>query len=850
MKLPKSYDPKQYEPTIYALWESSGAFAPSGKGEPYSIVLPPPNANGNLHIGHALTVAVEDILIRYHRMQGRDTIYIPGADHAGFETWVVYERELEKQGKSRFDYSREQLYSQVWDFVEKQRGNMELQMRELGASVSWDHSVFTLDKKVVNTVYKTFKRLWDDDLVYRGERIVNYCTKHQTAFADIEVEHRNEKSKLWSITYPLLDKVGEIIVATTRPETMLGDTAVAVHPDDQRYKDLIGKRVLLPLTDREIPIIADEAVDPTFGTGAVKVTPAHDAMDFEIGERHDLKHIQVIGQDGKMTNDAPDAFRGLDIKEARDKVLELLKNQDLLHGEEKYEHSVGHCYKCGTQIQPLVKDQWFVRMEPLVKRASQAIDSGEISFTPNGRKKLLLQYLNNLKDWNISRQIPWGIPVPAFQNTEDPDDWTFSTQVNEESITVGDKAYKRDEDTFDTWFSSGQWPFIVTDYLEGKDLSRFYPNSVMETGQDILYQWVARMVMLGLYATDKVPFKHIYLHGLVLDEHGKKMSKSKGNVINPQEVIAEFGSDALRMGIVSNRSAGQNQAFSTAKVIAARNFCNKLWNIARYIEDRVGEDYKNRGPVPQSLADHWVIRQLNNASQEVQKLIGEYRLGEAADTVYHTVWNDVADWYIESSKLAGSPTMLAWVLETALKLSHPFTPFVTETIWETLAWEEGQLITSKWPVSAEYHELAATEFEQVQKLVSEIRLIVSELGGEKQVLLFENDTLIHENAELIRFLANLKTVKKTAQPRGLRLAVANREAWLDLDSETLYEHQTKLETRLTACREHITQLQNRLANDSYVKNAPANLVEETRTLLEEQQQLEARLVRELEIVGE
>ncbi|HRN90616.1 MAG TPA: valine--tRNA ligase, partial [Candidatus Saccharibacteria bacterium] len=544
MELAKTYDPNTYEPNIYAIWEKSGAFDPTGLGEPYSVVMPPPNANGNLHIGHALTVGLEDILTRFYRMKGRDVAYIPGADHAGFETWVVYEKELDKMGRNRFEFSREQLYSQVWDFVDKQRGNMELQLRALGVSASWKDLVFTLDKKVIDTVYGTFKKLWDDKLIYRGERIVNYSTKYQTSYSDIEVIHKTEKGTLWQIAYPTFDRIGEIVIATTRPETLFGDTAVAVHPDDERYKDLIGTRVLLPLTDREIPIIADEHVDPNFGTGAVKVTPAHDPNDFEIGERHDLERIQVIDFDGRMIN-VPQQFVGLEIDEARKRTLAALQAEELIRGEKTIEHSVGYDYKSGLPIQPLIKDQWFIRIKPLAEMAKKALENDEISFTPSSRKRVLIQYLDNLRDWNISRQIPWGIPIPAFQNVNDPDDWVFDDRVDEKTIEVEGKTYRREEDTFDTWFSSGQWPFITTDFLTDGQLSRFYPNSVMETGVDLLDRWVARMIMLGIYVTKQVPFRHVYLHGMVLDEKGQKMSKSKGNVINPMETIAEYGSDAL-----------------------------------------------------------------------------------------------------------------------------------------------------------------------------------------------------------------------------------------------------------------------------------------------------------------
>lgn len=848
MQLAKTYEPDQYEPNIYAMWETSGAFSPRGTGEPYSIVMPPPNANGNLHVGHALMVEVEDILIRYHRMKGYDTVYLPGADHAGFETWVVYERILREKGQSRFDFSREQLYSQVWNFVDEQRGNMELQLRALGASADWSKLTFTLDKKVIDTVYTTFKKMWDEGLIYRGERIVNYSTKYQTSYADIEVDHKTEKGTLWKIAYPLIDKVGELVVATTRPETLLGDTAVAVHPDDERYKHLIGSKVQLPLMDREIPVIADEYVDPEYGTGVVKITPAHDPNDFEMGNRHDLERIQVIGFDGKMTAAAGN-YAGLEVDEARKRVLAALEAQELRRGEDTIEHSVGYDYKSGLPIQPLIKDQWFVRVKPLVEKATAAIEAGEITFYPETRKSAVLQYYRNLKDWNISRQIPWGIPIPAFVNVSNPEDWIFDDRVEEKEIVVNNTTYRREEDTFDTWFSSGQWPFITTEYLDGGELAKYYPTSVLETGHDILYQWVARMIMLGLYATGKVPFHDVYLHGLVLDEHGQKMSKSKGNVVNPMETLAQYGSDALRLGLISSRGAGQNQAFSTSKVLAGRNFCNKLWNISRFILDRLGEDFAPTAPVARSLADHWIIEKLLHASQEIEHQIDGYRFADAGETVYHTIWDDVADWYVEASKADMNPDLLAWVLETILRIAHPFAPFVTETIWQTLSWTDSVLILEHWPESLDYDDIAAAEFTRVQALVSEARYVMSELPGNKRYpLLFQQDVLIEDNAALIKQLSRVADVARVDQARGLRLAASGREAWLDIDEATLYEHQTNLEVRLAETRQTQQTLQGRLANEHYVAKAPAHLVDETRQTLEATTTLIDQLQKELDIL--
>ena len=849
MQLAKQYIPNDYEPNIYALWETSGALEPTGVGKPYSIIMPPPNANGNLHIGHALDMNLKDILIRYHRMKGDDAVFIPGADHAGFETWVVYERELTKQGKSRFDFSRDQLYSQVWNFVQEKRGNMELQLRALGVSASWKHLTFTLDDKVINTVYDTFKKMWDDNLVYRGERIVNYCTKHQTSFADIEVEHKNEKGKLWKIAYPTLDKIGEIIIATTRPETMLGDVAVAVHPDDERYKKLVGTRILLPIVDKEIPIIADEYVDMSYGTGAVKITPAHDPNDFEIAKRHDLPLESIISPEGKMIN-VPAQFLGLTPVEARARVLEALEALELRRGETEIEHAVGHCYRCGSVIEPMIKEQWFIKTQSLAQPAIDALKKEEITFYPASKRKELIAYLEQLKDWNISRQIPWGIPIPAFVNENDPKDWIFDTRTNEQSIVVNGTTYIREEDTFDTWFSSGQWPYIVTDYLTDGDLANYFPTDMMETGMDIMRAWVSRMIMLSLYRTGKLPFKEVYLHGMVNDEHNQKMSKSKGNVINPMELVAEFGSDATRMGLISGRAPAQSQAFNRGSVIAARNFCNKLWNIARFVEAQIGDNHQIVDLEPQTPADHWIIRQLNDAANNIAVRLEQYRFSEASETVYHTIWDDVADWYIESSKTAINRPLLSWVLATSLKIAHPFAPFVTETIWQTLNYTDGILMREAWPTPEKFDPIAAEQFEQLKLLIAEGRWVIAELPGNKKYrLLYDNDSLIADNQDTIKHLMRLEAIEHTDQPRGLRLAAANREAWLDIDSETLYQHQENLEMRLAEARQKLAGLKKRLENPTYVEKAPAHLVEETREQLAEQEKIITRLVSELEVIS-
>ena len=837
MKITKTYEPNNYEPEIYALWEAYDAFSPTGVGVPYSIVMPPPNANGNLHIGHGLMAAIEDILVRYHKMKGYNAVYLPGADHAGFETWVVYERLLNQEGKSRTDFSRDELYDQVWDFVAKQRGGMELQLRALGVGADWKNSTFTLDEKVVSRVYKTFERMWNDGLIYRGERIVNYSTKYQTSYADIEVDYKEEKGKLWTISYPVIGRYGDIeqymLVSTTRPETMLGDTALAVNPTDERYEKLVGRKVRVPLTNREITIVADEYADPNFGTGVVKITPFHDPNDFEVGNRHNLPKIQVIGFDGKMTAEAGE-FEGLPVLEARKKILEELKKQNALFKEENITHVVGYDYKSGEPIQPLVKEQWFISTKPLAEKALEAIRSGEIKFVPESKKGVLENYLENIRDWNVSRQIPWGIPVPAFQNVDDPSDWVFDERVHESQIEIDGKIYRRDEDTLDTWFSSGQWPFITTDFLENGELSKFYPNSVMETGHDLIFPWVSRMIMLGIYCTGKIPFEDVYLHGMVLDEKGQKMSKSKGNVINPMDVIAEFGSDAFRLGIIASRSAGQNQAFAKNKVIAGRNFCNKLWNISRFISEKVSDIPSNRTPEVYTPADSWVVRELNSAIAQLDEHMKNYRFSEAGELVYHTIWTVVADWYVEASKTAPNDELLRWVLETCLKIAHPFAPFVTETIWQTLPWTEGALAMEKLPEPLQFNEMQAIGFERIQELVGEIRAITAELPGKKRYdLLFSQDGLISENAETIRHLSRVPQILETDNPRGYNLAASGLGAWLDVPAVVLAEYKIELEKMLVETEKQIENLEKRLSNENYISKAPAELVAETRENLSE-----------------
>ena len=876
MKFASSYEPGDFEADIYAAWETAGVFNPStsilptdnnGDGvddrtsaKTFSIVMPPPNANGNLHIGHGLTIALEDSLTRYYRLRGKSSWYIPGADHAGFETWVVYERFLEANGHTRFEFSRENLYAQVWDFVARQRGNMELQIRALGTSCSWKDLTFTLDENVIDRVYTTFEKMWNDGLIYRGEKLVNFCPKHQTAFADIEVEHANEKGTLWDIAYEIVDSPENapsfVTISTTRPETLFGDTAIAVNPEDERYKALIGKFVKLPLTDHTIPIIADEHADPAYGTGAVKITPAHDFDDFEVGERHQLPRIQVISEEGRMIN-VPDKYQNLTTTECRKQVLKNLNSLGLLKGEKKIEHAVAHCYKCGTVIEPMLKEQWFIDVEKLATTAIYHLNNNEIKFHPANKQKILIDYLKNLKDWNISRQIPWGIAIPMFRKVDDSatdePDWIFDRRTHLQEIEVGGVKYARDEDTFDTWFSSAHWPIVCTNWTP-ENINPYYPLSVMETGADILFAWVSRMIMMGVYVTSEVPFKEVYLHGLVLDAHGKKMSKSKGNVISPMELVAKYGSDAFRLGILRGRSAGMNQAFSENSVIAGRNLCNKLWNVSRLVQNIVDTDGDVNGDYTTlNMGEDWICREINECLKQVEKDMRDYRFAEAVEVLHQTIWDKYADWFIESQKIFRNVPLLKKTLETILIGLHPFAPFVTEAIWQNLSWTEGFIITEKWPTRLVYDPITAEQFETLRTIISEVRGTLQALPGtnnaKKYALLYGDDSLIEDNVLLIQTLTRVPSVNSTnGAPRGLRLALANHELYLDVPEKVVAAYRDALTEKILSVGRELDALNARMLNPNYVDKAPMHLVKETTDQIAEKTALIERLKSELNYI--
>jgi len=710
-KFSKPYNPQETEETIYKKWLDSGFFnpdkLPGERAEPFTIIMPPPNANGSLHAGHAVFVTIEDLLIRYKRMRGFKALWLPGADHAGFETQIVYEKKLEKEGRSRFNMDPDELRSEIMEFTLANKTHMEEELRSLGASCDWSRETFTLDEKIVKTVYNTFQKLYDDDLLYRGKRSVNWCVKHQTSLSDLETNSVEQVDPLYYIKY------GPFTLATVRPETKFGDTALAVHPDDPRYKKWIGKEIEVEglLGPIKLKIIGDDFVDPEFGTGVVKVTPAHDPNDFAMAQRHNLEIKEVIDEHGKLNN-LTGKYAGLKIAEARKIIVEDLKKAGLLEKiDESYTHTVKVCYKCARILEPRVLPQWFVLMKPLADRAISEIEKeGNMTFYPEGFKKIALQWLTDIQDWNISRQIVWGIPIPAKICNECDEGFPDIEDTLKECPRCGGPV-RKDTDTFDTWFSSGQWPFATLGYPDDDDYKTFYPTDVLETASDIIFFWVTRMIMLGLYRTDTLPFNTVYLHGLVTAPDGSKMSKSKGNVINPMDISKEFGTDALRMSLIIGNTPGTPTPLDINKVKAYKHFANKMWNVARFIlmntKDFEETEELNVRTHPKLLE---YFERLNSLVGEVTSELEGYRLHLAGEKLYHYFWHEFADSILEESKTLldsdaetrkATQALLTTILTTTLKLLHPFMPFVTEEIWchlpKNIKGGSEMLIVTRWP---------------------------------------------------------------------------------------------------------------------------------------------------------
>ncbi|MBW2355578.1 MAG: valine--tRNA ligase [Deltaproteobacteria bacterium] len=872
--LEKGYDPKNVESRWYAAWEDAQAFGAADKSDQpaFSIVIPPPNVTGVLHMGHALNNTLQDILCRYRRLCGDNVLWMPGTDHAGIATQNVVERDLAAQGLDRHQLGREKFIEAVWQWRQRYGSAIINQLKRLGASCDWQRERFTMDEGLSLAVRKVFVELYQEGLIYRGQYIINWCPRCHTALADLEVEHEEVDGHLYHIRYPFPGREDGIVVATTRPETMLGDTAVAVHPEDERYTGLPAETVILPLMEREIPVIRDSYVDREFGTGGLKVTPAHDPNDFELGRKHGLERIKVIGDDGRMT-EAAGPYAGLDRFECRTRVLEDLKARGLLVKVAPLRHSVGHCYRCKTAVEPNLSLQWFVRAKPLAEPAIRAVEEGLTRIIPEAWAKTYYEWMYNIRDWCISRQIWWGHQIPAW-TCRGCGKLTVAMQAPQACPQCGGSELDQETDVLDTWFSSALWPFSTMGWPERTDLLRtFYPTSVLVTGFDILFFWVARMMMMGLHFMHDVPFRDVYVHALVRDENGKKMSKSKGNVIDPLTVIDEYGTDAFRFTLAAFAAQGRDIKMSLKRVEGYRNFINKLWNAARFALLHLDQPYP-RIEGQTSLPERWILSRLARVSREVTAALDDYRFNEAAGSVYNFLWHEFCDWFLEASKAdlyndaepvrRKTARQVLWrVLHDALILLHPFVPFVTEEIWNHLPGSEGLLMQARWPgqdLEAAVDPGAENAMALVMGVITGIRNIRGEmniapgLALAAQVQASDPDTraLLENEQALISQLSRLKALTVSppgARPSGAATAIVDGaavyvslEGIIDLDKET-----ERLTRELAKIAKDMGSLSKKLNNQDFLAKAPGEVVEGVRekhsALADKQQKIEANLAR-------
>ena len=880
---PRAYNPHDVEERLYRWWESSGFFRPqAGPGKrPFTIIMPPPNVTGELHVGHALTAVTEDALVRYHRMLGDAALWLPGADHAGIATQMVVERNLAKEGLSRHDLGREEFVKRVWAWVDRYGATIDNQHRRLGASCDWTRKRFTLDEGPSRAVRTTFVNLYRKGLIYQGERMINWCPTCRTALSDLEVDHEEEQGLLYYIRYKLADADGHVTVATTRPETLLGDTAVAVNPEDSRYRGLRGQNVLLPVLGRAIPIIGDEAVDPAFGTGALKITPGHDPNDFEIGQRHGLPPINILNADGTLNAEAG-PYEAYDRYDARKAVVEQLEREGLLEKAEPHIHAVGHCQRSGDVVEPIVSEQWWVKVAPLADRAMEAVTSGRISIVPERFTKVYLNWLENIRDWCISRQLWWGHRIPVWY-CDDCGHLTVAVEDPNACEQCSSTSIRQDDDVLDTWFSSALWTHSTLGWPgDTEDLRYFYPTTVMETGYDILFFWVARMIMMGLENMDDIPFRTVYLHGLIRDEQGQKMSKTTGNVIDPVEAIQQYGADALRFAIIHGTTPGNDSRMSPAKLQAARNFANKLWNAARYVltalEDAGGLDGWSATPPREHREDRWILARLDQVAAEVNALWEEFQLGEAERVLHDFVWGQYCDWYIELAKVrlrSGEQAprqVLAHVLERLLRLLHPFMPFVTEELWQQLKTHlPGEGDQSETVMLAPYpaplghlaDRAAFQEMELVMGVIRSIRNLRAELRIEPQRLLealvaaTDERLTLEQEAEAIRQLARVGDLRfvdgpGVTGPRGQSVTLVVQRVSITVPLAgivSLEAERQRLSTELTGAKDRSRRLATRLGDAQFTGRAPAEVVERERQRLEELQQRQATLQSLLRDLG-
>jgi len=866
-ELPKVYEPQQVENEIYGMWEQNGHFKPN-KGrdaKPFTIVMPPPNVTGQLHMGHAMDATLQDTLIRFKRMQGYNALWVPGVDHAGIATQIKVEEELRKDGLTRYDLGREKFLEKVWDWKNKYGNRIVEQQKKLGASCDWDRARFTMDEGCSKAVREVFVSLYEKDLIYKGSRIINWCPHCVTALSDAEVEYVDKPGHLWHIRYPLTDGSGDVIIATTRPETMLGDSGICVNPNDERYTHIVGKTVTLPLVNKEIPIVADDYAEMEFGTGCVKMTPAHDPNDFEVGLRHNLEVIRVLDDNG-VVNSYGGKYEGMDRYEARKAIVADLDAQGYLVKTEDYAHNVGTCYRCHNDVEPIISAQWFVRMKPLAEEAIRVVKEGETKFVPERFSKTYMNWMENVRDWCISRQLWWGHQIPAW-TCADCGHITVSREDACKCEKCGSTKIERDPDVLDTWFSSALWPFEILGWPEKtEDLDYFYPTDVLVTGYDIIFFWVARMIFSACEHTGKTPFHTVLIHGLVRDDKGRKMSKSLGNGIDPLEMIEKYGCDALRMNMITGNAPGNDMRFYVERCEAMRNFANKLWNASRYVLMNLGEDAKNELPAMDKLtiADKWVLSKLNTLIAEVTENLEKYELGVAVQKVYDFLWDTYCDWYIELTKARlysedadqkqTALQVLVYVLDQTLRLLHPFMPFITEEIWQSLPHEGEALIIAQWPEFRKELQFR-TEENQMESVMEAIRAIRNRraemnVPPSKKAALYiltAKPEIFAEGEGFMQRLAYADEITMLdTEPANLdgMVCCTTNIAKLYIPMGQLVDVAKELERitkELEKAEKNLQSLEGKLSNDNFTARAPEAVVADIRDKAEKAKALIAQL---------
>ncbi len=871
--LSTTYNPKEVEDKWYKYWEDNKCFHAEVETDkkPFTIVMPPPNVTGALHMGHALDNALQDILTRWKRMQGFNALWVPGTDHAGIATQAKVEEALKQEGLSKYDLGREKFLDKVWDWKHQYGNRITNQLRKLGTSCDWDRERFTMDEGCSKAVQEVFVELYEKGLIYQGNYIVNWCPKCQTTISDIEVEHADKPGNFYHVKYPVKDSQEALIVATTRPETMLGDVAVAVHPEDDRYKHLIGKTVILPIAEREIPVIGDEYVEKEFGTGALKITPGHDPNDFEIGKRHKLPELKVLNKDGTI-NELGGKYEGLDRYDCRDQIVKDLDAQGYLIQIQDHTHSVGHCYRCATVVEPMISKQWFVRMQPLAEPAIEVVKSGELKFVPERFTKVYLGWLENIRDWCISRQLWWGHRIPVWY-CEECQEIICAKEEPKTCPKCSSEKLVQDPDVLDTWFSSGLWPFSTLGWPEETpELKHFYPTSVLVTGRDIIFFWVARMIFTALEFKGEVPFKEVFIHGLVLDPQGRKMSKSLGNGVDPLEVIEEYGADTLRFMLITGNTPGNDLRFHSERLEGSRNFANKIWNAARFMLMNL-QDFDPKGVKPNyTLADQWILSRYNKTVKEVTEALEGYELGEAGRLLYDFIWNELCDWYIEMIKLRlyGRETeeskqtaqyVLWYVLENSMKLLHPFMPFITEEIWQHLPHEGNTIMLAKWPEVNDNYNFSEAEkkMELIMETIKGIRNIRGEMNvppGKKADIVFSanNEEAYQAIAAGIDYIKNLAqgeqiTLEMNLAEKPDQAAVAvtrGGEVFIPLsDLIDLDKEMARLDKEIKNLDKELSRITGKLNNRGFLEKAPQEVIAKEKAKQGEFNQKKAAIMEQI-----